>query len=588
MSEAMSPKRALALYREALERGDFDTVAAMLWLAERDPALERLISEFHEAHDAPPERRAERQNRSRGITENVRILRTPSPNGWPPKPDNLEEENDMNTTHSDVISRGKYRFSPQFMTALAAALIFILLGSVIIAMVSIPVIVPMTHLQQPTPAPLPAGCQTANAADAQAESVRLAQASETALQADSPDSALATLLAICALQTSYTPEADVALQKAMALSGAQPEFKGDFYYLNGLAFSPDGQTLYSGSSDQTIRYWNVQSGEQEANLSALDMVFSITLSSDGRYLVTGNYRGTAKSWDVETQTAVHTFSGNASQVISVALSPDGQYLLTGSVNGSVLLWNFATGERLQSYKGNSGVISPDGQRIATLVDGESQVHIFDLGTDGPGKTYETVSPYTFLAFSDDGRYLLGGQDTFEHVSDNNPALIKPAILQLLDVQTGAEVRRFEGHTGEISSVQFSRDDRLILSTAYDGTARLWDVETGQQLRIFTADEGEAMSSAMSPDGRRIAVGYESGLIKMWDADYHDMIARACAAMTRDFTPEERTQFAITSTAPTCPQFGENYILPPGMTPIPTQPIPVWTPLPTLEETPAGS
>ena len=122
-----------------------------------------------------------------------------------------------------------------------------------------------------------------------------------------------------------------------------------------------------------------------------------------------------------------------------------------------------------------------------------------------------------------------------------------------------------------------------MTTSDDGTARLWNAETGEQLRLFTAGLG-----AMSPDGREIVEGYGDGLIKMFDTDYHDMIACACAAMTRDFTADERTQFAISSAAPTCPQFGENYILPPSMTPMPTQPIPAWTPLPTLEGTPASS
>jgi hypothetical protein len=69
---------------------------------------------------------------------------------------------------------------------------------------------------------------------------------------------------------------------------------------------------------------------------------------------------------------------------------------------------------------------------------------------------------------------------------------------------------------------------------------------------------------------------------LWHTDYHDFIAFACTKVTRDFTAEERALYGISDGAPTCPQFGDNYVLPEGMSPLPTQPIPVWTPLAPLE------
>jgi WD40 repeat protein len=48
-------------------------------------------------------------------------------------------------------------------------------------------------------------------------------------------------------------------------------------------------------------------------------------------------------------------------------------------------------------------------------------------------------------------------------------------VRLHEVSTGEEIGSFSGHTGEVSSLTFSRDGKLLLSGSVDGTAVLWDV-----------------------------------------------------------------------------------------------------------------
>ena len=72
---------------------------------------------------------------------------------------------------------------------------------------------------------------------------------------------------------------------------------GHTSWVNSVSFSPDGQTLASGSSDYTIRLWDVETGE-----------------------------------------TVKTLTGHTGDVISVSFSPDGQTLASGSGDGTMLLW----------------------------------------------------------------------------------------------------------------------------------------------------------------------------------------------------------------------------------------------------------
>ena len=69
--------------------------------------------------------------------------------------------------------------------------------------------------------------------------------------------------------------------------------------------------------------------------------------------------------------------------------------------------------------------------------------------------------------SGDGKLLLtGGEDK---------------TMRLWDLETGKEVRRFEGHTDKVRAVAFSPDGKQAVSGGLfsDPTVRVWDVESGR-------------------------------------------------------------------------------------------------------------
>jgi WD40 repeat protein len=116
--------------------------------------------------------------------------------------------------------------------------------------------------------------------------------------------------------------------------------------VTGLAFSPDGHTLISGSADGALILWSLPSGEprllpKEHNGD----VTGVAVARDAAVLASGSKDPGSQErnlvlWDLATGEAlVHAPVVHLGPVNAVALSPDGQTLASGSADGTVILWH---------------------------------------------------------------------------------------------------------------------------------------------------------------------------------------------------------------------------------------------------------
>jgi hypothetical protein len=96
-------------------------------------------------------------------------------------------------------------------------------------------------------------------------------------------------------------------------------------------FLPDQQTLISTSDDQTIRFWDITSGKCLRTLEThVNWMLSTAISPDGKVLVTGSDHQTVKFWEVQSGQCFGTLTDYDATVWSVDFSPDGNLLATGS------------------------------------------------------------------------------------------------------------------------------------------------------------------------------------------------------------------------------------------------------------------
>ncbi|MEH1943082.1 MAG: serine/threonine-protein kinase [Nostoc sp.] len=141
--------------------------------------------------------------------------------------------------------------------------------------------------------------------------------------------------------------------------------------VNSVAFSPQGQLLASASYDRTIRLWQIPvlEGSQRkfqnrscySLLSTLSghawAVLTVAFSPDGKILATGSDDNTIKLWEVNTGQLICTLVGHSWSVVAVAFSADGETLLSASCDKTVKLWRVSTAEEIVTLSGHVDSVS---------------------------------------------------------------------------------------------------------------------------------------------------------------------------------------------------------------------------------------
>ena len=145
--------------------------------------------------------------------------------------------------------------------------------------------------------------------------------------------------------------------------------------------------MISGSSDNTIKIWDVETGTEKFTLEGhSSSVKAIALTPDGKTLISASdfwWDNTIKIWDLVTGTEKFTLEGHSDWVRAIAVTSDGKTMISGSYDKTIKIWDLATRKEIATFTGESPILccatAPDG---VTIVAGEYSGRLHFLRLQG--------------------------------------------------------------------------------------------------------------------------------------------------------------------------------------------------------------
>lgn len=287
------------------------------------------------------------------------------------------------------------------------------------------------------------------------------------------------------------------------------------------AISPDGRLIalagnIEAERGMVVRIWDREAGTQQCAIHSGITLSAFAFDTPGRRLATGSSDQTVRVWDAQTGTERRVYRGHAGTITGVAFHPSEQVLASCSEDKSVKLWDLNVNDQRAtefSAPGASAIrklaLPNVGPRLAVV----RADNVVELWNADSGIREHDWNGARFAAISPDGRVLaIGGRAPDDddqlalHFIDNHVERVIPCL----------------GHAKTVQTAAFSADGLRVVSVDADGVWMIWKVTSGENLSQIAELSGQVSSNfgiAFSPDGTRV-LGADgiNNCVRVWDAE----------------------------------------------------------------------
>lgn len=235
-----------------------------------------------------------------------------------------------------------------------------------------------------------------------------------------------------------------------------------------LDVSSTNRYLASGSEDNTIKLWDMQSLNHASIAKTtfeghLGNVNDIAFNLSDNQIASVSEDQTVRLWSVPMSdghlvTSHQQLNGHRFFVTNVAYSPDNQILFSSGWDGIVALWNPTTYESLGYLQAHDTKISGfdvdfEGKQYVTAgVDGMVKIWRTDNGELNASMEEDNV---TCVRFAPNGQFIALATES--------------GVIKI--IENGGHIKKLEGHTSKIT--QLIINDTTMFSSSRDGTVKKW-------------------------------------------------------------------------------------------------------------------
>jgi WD40 repeat protein len=330
----------------------------------------------------------------------------------------------------------------------------------------------------------------------------------------------------------------------------------------GFTFSPSGQWLAMGTSDRTVRVWQVDNGSEVRQMRcegcenyAGAIAFSpdsrwlaiyadrslqvrevwtnkevarvvpgvgpVAFSPNGRLLTTWTGENTITIWEITPEPEMAQLAREVTSepeinerigASAVAFDSDGTWMASGRGEHTVQVWEATTGRTLAQveHRGPSELpvaLSVNGQWLATF-DENGTVQVWEVATGQQIPNLAPEDPVQAISFSPDGTRL---------------AVASGNRVQVREVKTGQLVAELP-HAGQVWAIALSPNGRQLATASDERTVQVWEVTTKREVASLE-HEKRVMAMAFAPNGQRLTTGSADHIVRVWNVTTGRVVAR---------------------------------------------------------------
>ena len=292
-----------------------------------------------------------------------------------------------------------------------------------------------------------------------------------------------------------------------AITGSQTGvFSGHAIGVISLEFSLNGALLVSGSSDHSVKLWDVQTGGVIKTFCP-GSISPASISADCTRIALRYDTSNIQLWNIQTEECYHTIQ-QQSYVSHIYFSPtDPQYFLSIS-DEKVWQWDTNGHQIRPSFYGTYVGFSLDGTQLASWYLGFVTIRNSASG-EIVAELQVTNKPVSHCCFSPNCRLVAGTINNTAYVWDitnSGPHL----------------VGSFAGHSGYINCCAFSSPSSFITASAVDNSVKVWQISAPPTYSVITDSKSVSITPAsiqcialQAKDDITITSDSD-GVVKIWD------------------------------------------------------------------------
>lgn len=329
---------------------------------------------------------------------------------------------------------------------------------------------------------------------------------------------------------------------------------GNFAAIRSVSIHPDPMKILTIANDQSVKIWNIPSGQPELTLKGhSDAINSVLVTPNSRWILTGSNDGSAKLWNARTgQFVIDILRFKNGEIRVSDITSDSRFAVFRLSKQSerhfeVKVVDLITGKIVVEEKKSTAYINAyvtkDGNTLCVANQGENNLRFFDreknwqvlelkgrpfqigqtpkenwfpmafeahpdimniFGFENliPKVTLKGVDRRSWIYFSPNGKWMAG---FIRHST-------KPKIT-LWNLETGELIKNIFDNREIFIDLEFSPDSSMLLIYEATGAAVLWDVATGVLIRELKGHSGPISDATFSPDGSYlVSVGIDRRII----------------------------------------------------------------------------